>query len=138
LRSLIRDCSLAQLSADNLDPRLLVALNQTMTARRVAALSAPASRFHHFLSRLGASDILAACLTTSFDGLEARGDPLLESKTVMLHGDNRVLRCCRSRCAGKGVDETLELTEKLLNPSALGGSVDASLVLCPLCFLKCK
>ncbi|KAG8736716.1 hypothetical protein FRC10_009025 [Ceratobasidium sp. 414] len=122
LRTLLRDCSPATVAADNLDTRLLASLNTAMAARRIAARSAPASSFHRFLAGMCAEDRLVRCLTTSFDGLEARGNPALEAKTMMLHGDNRVLRCCRRGCSGKNQADTAGLDRKLLSPAPLSDS----------------
>jgi hypothetical protein len=138
LRSLLRECSPAIIPADNLDPRLLASLNSVMAARRVAARSAAASGFHRFLTRMFVEGRLERCLTTSFDGLEACGDPALESKTIMLHGDNRVLRCCRRGCPGVSEEETAELDDTLLNPFASGDSPDFPGQLCGECYKKCE
>lgn len=137
MRTLIRDCTPGKTSADDLNPRTLAGLNKVMAARRVAARSAPPSEFHSFLSRLCAAGALAACLTTSFDGLEARGDPALESKMVMLHGDNRVLRCCRPRCAGLSEEDTMKLDGWWLG-SDDAVDPDAHSVLCEECLKKCE
>jgi hypothetical protein len=138
LRTLLRDCSPATTPADDLDPRLLANLNRAMAARRVAARSVPASCFHSFLARLCESGKLLGILTTSFDGLEAHGDPVLEAKTTMLHGDNRVLRCCRRGCSTESQADTAKLDGKLLDPFASGDTSDELGHLCGACFKKCE
>jgi hypothetical protein len=136
LRSLLHDCSPATVPADDLDPRLLAALNQAMAARRVAARSAPPSQFHHFLDRMCTVGKLVSLLTTSIDGLEARGDPVLEALTVMLHGDNRVLRSSRRGCSGESQADTSKLDDTLLHPFMFGDSVDHPGPLCEACLKK--
>ncbi|KAG9099553.1 hypothetical protein FRC06_005156 [Ceratobasidium sp. 370] len=120
LRTLLRQCSPATVPPDSLDPRVLAGLNAAMTCRRIAARSAPARSFHGFLARMCAQGKLAGCLTTSFDGLEARGDPALEARTIMLHGDNRLVRCCRRNCSGMDQSDTIELDDRFLNPVPSG------------------
>jgi hypothetical protein len=81
---------------------------------------------------------LVSCLTTSFDGLEARGVPALEATTVMLHSDNRVLCCCCRGCLGMGQEETTELDGVLLHPVAAGDPLDLPYQLCEVCYKKCE
>ncbi|KAG8715073.1 hypothetical protein FRC08_011025 [Ceratobasidium sp. 394] len=121
LRSLIRDLKPTRESpAENQNRFMVASLNLAMAERRVAARSAQPGAFSGFISRMNQIGKLALCATTGFDGLEAAHDPLLAEKMVMLHGDNRQLRCYRRACKGLPEDEVGRLDSLLLSMDNLG------------------
>ncbi|KAB5587679.1 Hydrocephalus-inducing protein [Ceratobasidium theobromae] len=111
-------------------------MNRTMTARRVAARAAPVGSFQRYLESMCQRDRLVACLTTSFDGLEACGNAELEAKTIMLHGDNRLVRCCWSTCEGKSEEETASLDDQFLCSTLQDGVADTTGLVCGECRKK--
>ncbi|KAG9075014.1 hypothetical protein FRC06_010324, partial [Ceratobasidium sp. 370] len=101
LRSLIRNLKPSKESpAENQNRFVVASLNRAMTERRIAARSARPGTFSRFMSHLNRIGKLVLGVTTSFDGLEAAHDPLMAEKMIMLHGDNRQLRCYRRTCKG--------------------------------------
>ncbi|KAG9126804.1 hypothetical protein FRC07_001877 [Ceratobasidium sp. 392] len=138
LRTLLRDCAPTTVSPDVVDTRLLISMNKAMATRRALARSSPAGTFYQFLARTCAEGRLVGCLTDGFDGLETRGDPALEQKTVMLHGDNRVLRCCRRSCQGLSEADTLALDAKLFGSPDSGPLPTVDDIWCQRCLRKWK
>ncbi|KAG8728171.1 hypothetical protein FRC10_005244 [Ceratobasidium sp. 414] len=121
LRNLIRDLKPSRESPAEDQNRFVVAsLNRAMAERRVAARSVQPGVFSRFMSHMSRIGRLAQGVTTSFDGLEAAHDPLLAEKMVMLHGDNRQLRCYRRTCKGLSETEVRALDGLLSSMGDLG------------------
>lgn len=91
----------------------LAAFNILMTRLRKTARSAPLGNFHKFLHRAFDEGRVIQCLTRNFDGLETRDRPDLIKRVIMVHGDNRVLRCCSPDCAGVFGKTVTNLDRKL-------------------------
>ncbi|KAG9098611.1 hypothetical protein FS749_003391, partial [Ceratobasidium sp. UAMH 11750] len=129
LRTLVKECSPTQVRPEELPTNKLAAYNRAMAERRVASRHARPNPFLKFLVRLHEEGRMAACVTTSFDGLEAGLRTELAEKVVMLYGDNRRLRCCTSRCQGMSEEEARSLDHDLIS---------GRLVICQSCDQKNK
>jgi NAD-dependent SIR2 family protein deacetylase len=127
LYSLLKECSPAHVRPEELPSSKLAAYNSAMAQRRVAARQADRNLFLDFLVRIFKEDRLMTCMTTSFDGLEARSCDGHSDKVVMLYGDNRILRCCTRMCQFMSEEETKSLDEEMCS---------TGLVLCKGCTQK--
>lgn len=114
MRGLLEDCSPATIAAEQLPADKLAALNLIMTKRRIAARSAPLTRFHDLIGRLYDEDRLVRCLTESFDGTEERCRAGFSDRLTMLYGDNRQLCCCTPRCRTTSQEEAYTLDKPFL------------------------
>ncbi|CEL64038.1 hypothetical protein RSOLAG1IB_11022 [Rhizoctonia solani AG-1 IB] len=100
LSALIKECSSPDRGLSQLPNKQLAAYNMAMAERRIRARSAPINTFHQYFQRVFGLKHVVRYLTTSFDALEAAGKRAVESKVIRMHGDNRILRCCTSKCPG--------------------------------------
>ncbi|QRV78020.1 Hydrocephalus-inducing protein [Ceratobasidium sp. AG-Ba] len=87
------------------NPFALAALNKIMTERRIAARSAPTNALSQFLVRLDRMDRLCLAISLGFD-MSGTTPSSLDENTLMLHGDNRLLKCCGPRCPGLDAEAT--------------------------------
>jgi NAD-dependent SIR2 family protein deacetylase len=102
----------------------LAQFNMIMTKLRRSARQAPLGNFHKFLHLAFDSGRVVYCLTRNFDGLETRDRQDLIDDVVMVHGDNRILRCAFPDCPGIFGEHVALLDQKLL---------DGELVECTAC-----
>jgi NAD-dependent SIR2 family protein deacetylase len=129
LRTLLLQTAPSKVAPESLPEEQLAILNKLMTVRRIAARTAVGNRFHDFIGRLWDEGRLVSCLTTAFDGLEAKGRLGEEDKLVMLYGDNRILRCSMPNCHNTPEDDTIAFDQDLLEGRRL---------LCLDCCRACK
>ncbi|KAG9128201.1 hypothetical protein FRC07_003132 [Ceratobasidium sp. 392] len=76
---------------------------KTLAKSRIAARQAPLTPVIKFIHQKMDDGECSRCITRSFDGLELRDRPDLQDSIIMLHGDNRRLRCEAGSC-GQVVD----------------------------------
>jgi NAD-dependent SIR2 family protein deacetylase len=115
LRALMEDLKPTPLNpAESHNPAAVASLNKAMAARRVASRSTVSGGFTRFLSLLNRRRRLVLGMTTGFDGLEEIQDSSLSHAMLMLHGDNREMRCCGRRCKGVDAEGTAQLDEVML------------------------
>ncbi|QRV78921.1 Hydrocephalus-inducing protein [Ceratobasidium sp. AG-Ba] len=119
LAKLLSECLPKHCAPEAIDCRKLAGLNRHMALRRVHARNTDPTALHKFLARRSRTHGLVGCLTTSVDGLEARGDQILEEKTLMLCGNNRELVCCRPGCVGLDGDRAAAVDEQLIKGASV-------------------